>query len=138
MIRKHRHALLAAVTFNFVLFFPTLFLGRVISPNDVFYNFDPWQLLPHAPVQNSLMNDPPTSLLTQVALLKSGGAFHWNPFVGSGVPGVGSAALISPFILIAALCVPLSWFYTALIFLKFNVAYCFAYAWLREERLGRR
>src|SRR5438105_4920443 len=78
LIRKHRIALLAAAAFHFVFFFPTLFMGRVVSPNDVFYNFDPWLLLPHAPVQNSLMNDPPTSLLPQLALLRHGGAFHWD------------------------------------------------------------
>src|SRR5205807_801154 len=75
---------------------------------------------------------------TQVALLRGGGAFHWDPYVACGIPGVGWAALISPFILIATFAVPLAWFYTALIFLKLNVAFFFAYAWLREERIGRR
>jgi hypothetical protein len=138
LIRKHRIALLAAAAFQFVFFFPTLFMGRVVSPNDVFYNFDPWLLLPHAPVQNSLMNDPPTSLLPQLALLRHGGAFHWDPFVASGVTGVGWAAFISPFILAAAFLVPLSWAYTLLIFLKLNVAFWFAYAWLREEDIDER
>ncbi|HEX3580941.1 MAG TPA: hypothetical protein VH087_04210 [Thermoanaerobaculia bacterium] len=138
MIRKHRTALIAAAAFNFVLFFPTLFLGRVVSPNDVFYNYDPWTLLPHERVQNSLLNDPPTSLLTQVVMLKRGEAFHWDPYVGSGIPGAGWAALISPFILLSTFCVPIAWFYTALLFLKLNVAFFFAYLWLREERLGKR
>jgi len=138
LIRKHRTALIAAAAFNFVLFFPTLFLGRVISPNDVFYNYDPWTLIPHERVQNSLLNDPPTSLLTQVVMLKRGEAFHWDPYVGSGIPGAGWAALISPFILLSTFCVPVAWFYTALLFLKLNVAFLFAYLWLREERLGKR
>lgn len=138
MIRKHGTALIAAAAFNFVLFFPTFFLGRVVSPNDVFYNYDPWTLIPHERVQNSLLNDPPTSLLTQVVMLKRGEAFHWDPYVGSGIPGAGWAALISPFILLSTFCVPLAWFYTALLFLKFNVAFLFAYLWLREERLGKR
>jgi hypothetical protein len=138
MIRKHRTALIAAAAFNFVLFFPTLFLGRVVSPNDVFYNYDPWSLIPHERVQNSLLNDPPTSLLTQVVMLKRGEAFHWDPYVGSGIPGAGWAALISPFILLSTFSVPIAWFYTALLFLKLNVAFLFAYLWLREERLGKR
>lgn len=138
MIRKHRIALIAAAAFNFVLFFPTLFLGRVVSPNDVFYNYDPWTLIPHERVQNSLLNDPPTSLLTQVVMLRRGEAFHWDPYVGSGIPGAGWAALISPFILLSTFCVPLAWFYTALLVLKLNVAFVFAYLWLREERLGKR
>jgi hypothetical protein len=135
---RHKVALIAAVAYNFVLFFPLLFMGRVVSPNDVFYNFDPWLQLPHPHVQNSLLNDPPTSLLTQVALLRGGDAFHWDPYVASGIPGVGWAALISPFIVVSTFAVPLTWFYTLLIFLKLNVAYWFAYAWLREERIGRR
>jgi hypothetical protein len=138
LIRKHRHALLALAAFHFVLFFPTLYLGRVLSPNDVFYNYDPWQLLAHAPVQNSLLNDPPTSLLTQVVMLRRGEAFHWDPYVGSGIPGAGWGALISPFIVLSTFAVPLAWFYTALVFLKFNAAFFFAYLWLREERLGKR
>lgn len=137
LIRKHRHALIAAATFHFVFFFPLLFMGRVVSPNDVFYNFDPWVELPHPHVQNSLLNDPPTSMLTQMVLMREGGSFHWNPYVASGVPGVGGQG-VSPFLVISALSVPLPWFYTAMIFLKFNVAFWFAYAWLREERLGRR
>jgi len=135
---RHKLAVIAAVAYNFVFFFPLLFMGRVVSPNDVFYNFDPWAQLAHPHVQNSLLNDPPTSLLTQVALLKGGGAFHWDPYVASGIPGVGWAALISPFILIATFAVPLTWFYTLLIFLKLNVAFCFAYAWLREEEIDER
>lgn len=138
LIRKHRIALIAAATFNFVLFFPTLFMGRVVSPNDVFFNYDPWASVRHVLVQNSLINDPPTSLLTVVVLMKKMTAFHWNPYIASGVPGTGSAALLSPFILIPAFAVPLSWFYTAMIFLKLNVAFFFAYLWLREERLGKR
>jgi hypothetical protein len=138
LILKHRHALLAIAAFHFVLFFPTLFLGRVLSPNDVFYNYDPWTLIPHERVQNSLLNDPPTSLLTQVAMLRRGEAFHWDPYVGSGIPGAGWGALISPFILLSTFCVPLAWFYTALVFLKLNTAFFFAYLWLREERLGKR
>jgi hypothetical protein len=138
LIRKHRTAFIAAAAFNFVLFFPTFFLGRVISPNDVFYNYDPWTLIPHERVQNSLLNDPPTSLLTQVVMLRRGEAFHWDPYVGSGIPGAGWAALISPFILLSTFCVPIAWFYTALLFLKLNVGFFFAYLWLREERLGKR
>ena len=136
MIRKHRHALIAAATFNLVFFFPILFMGRVVSPNDVFYNFDPWLQLPHPHVQNSLLNDPPTSFLTHISLLRDG-ILAWDPYVACGVPGALWAAFISPFVLLSA-AVPLPWLYTALIFLKLNVAFAFAYAWLREEGLGRR
>lgn len=140
MIRKHRIAFLAAAAYNFVFFFPTLFMGRVVSPNDVFFNFAPWALLPHATVQNSLFNDPPTAYFTLMSLLKSGGAFQWNPYVACGIPGVGSsaAAVLSPFILIPVFALPLTWVYTGIVFLKLNVAFLFAYLWLREERLGKK
>ena len=143
-IRKHHTFLIALAVYNFVLFFPVAFMGRVVSPNDVFYNFEPWALYKPADlgrVQNSLLNDPPTSYLTVVSLVKDGtAAFHWNPYVGSGVPGYGSAAIttFSPFVLLPLLALPLTWFYTGVIFLKLNAALLFAYLWLREERLGKR
>ncbi len=143
-LRKHRHAWIAIAVFNFVLFFPTLFMARVISPNDVFYNFEPWSHFSPASisrVQNSLINDPPTAYLTLMSMLKDAPeTFHWNPYVGSGIPGFGSsaAAVLSPFVLLPTLLLPLAWVYTGIVFLKFNLAFLFAYWWLREERLGKR
>jgi hypothetical protein len=139
-LRKHRSALIALAIYHFVFFFPVIFMGRVVSPNDVFYNYDPWSVFPHPAVQNSLINDPPTSYLTLMSLMKSGGeAFHWNPYIGSGVPGFGSsaAAVLSPFIALPVFALPLTWVYTGIILLKLNVAFWFAYFWLREERLGK-
>ena len=135
--------MIALAVYNFVLFFPVLFMGRVVSPNDVFYNMDPWAM--YRPdsvfsVQNSLLNDPPTAYLTLMSMLKDAPeTFHWNPYVGSGIPGFGSsaAAVLSPFILFPVLLLPLTWVYTAIIFLKLNLAFYFAYLWLREERLGK-
>lgn len=134
-------ALVALGLFHFVFFFPVLYMGRVVSPNDVFRNYDPWSFTRHVPTQNSLINDPPTSYYTLMSLAKHDpAAFHWNPFVAGGIPGWGStaAAVLSPFILIPTLSVPLPWVYTAIIFLKLNAAFWFAYFWLREERLGKR
>ncbi len=139
-LRKHRVALIALAVYHFAFFFPTLFMHRVVSPNDVFYNFDPWSTLRRVEVQNSLLNDPPTSYFTLMSLLKNDRrAFHWNPYVGSGIPGFGSSAsaVLSPFILLPTLALPLAWVYTGIIFLKLNVAFCFAYLWLRQERLGK-
>ena len=143
MLRKHRTALIALAVTNIVFFFPVVFMGRVVSPNDVFLNFSPWNLgrpldVTHA--QNSLLNDPPTAYFTLLALAKSDPrTFHWNPYIASGVPGFGSsaAATLTPFALLPLL-VPLTWLYTAMAFLKLNAAFLFAYLWLREERLGRR
>ena len=129
--------------FNFVFFFPVAFMGRVVSPNDVFANFSPWNMgrpLDVTRAQNSLINDPPTAYYTLLAMAKSDPrTFHWNPYIASGVPGFGSAAsaTLTPFALLPLL-VPLPWIYTAMAFLKLNASFVFAYMWLREERLGRR
>ena len=143
MLRKHRAAFMALVVYNFVLFFPVAFMGRALSPNDVYYGFSPWSSMRPAgtDVQNRLLNDPPTAYFTLMSVMKDDWrAFHWNPYVAAGIPGFGSsaAAMLSPFILLPVLLVPLAWVYTAIAFLKLNASFVFAYLWLREERLGRR
>ncbi|PYQ58098.1 MAG: hypothetical protein DMF58_16480, partial [Acidobacteria bacterium] len=123
LLRKHRVALIALAVYHFVFFFPTLFMHRVVSPNDVFFSYAPWSAVRSVDAQNSLLNDPPTAYFTLMSLLKNDWrAFHWNPFVASGIPGFGSsaAAVLSPFILLPALALPLSWIYTGIIFLKLN------------------
>ena len=143
-LRKHRAALIALAVYNFVLFFPIAFMGRVVSPNDVFYNYEPWKSARPAGVtlaQNSSLNDPSTAYFTLMTLVRDDWrAFDWNPYVASGIPGFGSsaAAMLSPFILIPTLAVPQAWIYTAILFLKLNAGFFFAYLWLREERLGKR
>ena len=139
-LRKHRVALIALALYHFVFFFPTIFMHRVVSPNDVFFSYAPWSEVRQVNVQNSLLNDPPTSYFTLLALVKHDwNAFHWNPFIASGIPGFGSAASASltPFALLPALLLPLAWVYTGIVLLKLNVAFFFAYLWLREERLGK-
>lgn len=134
-------ALVALGLFHFIFFFPVIYMGRVVSPNDVFRNYDPWSFARRLPTQNSLINDPPTSYYTLMSLAKTDhAAFHWNPYIASGIPGWGStaAAILSPFILLPTFTVPLPWVYTAIIFLKLNAAFWFAYFWLREERLGKK
>ncbi|HEX7680406.1 MAG TPA: hypothetical protein VF713_19905, partial [Thermoanaerobaculia bacterium] len=138
LLKKHRIAFAALAVYHFVFFFPTLFMGRIASPNDVFYNYDPWKSVRQSEVQNSLINDPPTAYYTVLSLIKTDWhAFHWNPFIGSGVPGFGST-LLSPFSFFPALLLPLPWIYTGIILLKLNVAFWLAYLWLREERLSKR
>ncbi|HEV8658986.1 MAG TPA: hypothetical protein VGS96_10165, partial [Thermoanaerobaculia bacterium] len=144
LLRKHSCAFVTLAAFHFVFFFPVIFMGRVISPNDVFYNFEPWATYRPASIthiQNNVLNDPATAYLPLMSLVKDGwSAFHWNPYVGSGIPGFGSAgaAVLSPFVFFPALIVPLPWVYTAMLLLKLNVSFWFAYAWLREERIGKR
>src|SRR5438128_6759444 len=139
-LRKHRVALIALAVYHFVFFFPTLFMHRVVSPNDVFFSYEPWSAVRQVDVQNSLLNDPPTAYFTLMSLLKHDWrAFHWTPFVASGIPGFGSSAsaVLSPFIFLPALLLPPAWIYTGIIFLKLNAAFWFTYLWLREERLGK-
>ncbi|MEA2345464.1 MAG: hypothetical protein QOF63_3633, partial [Thermoanaerobaculia bacterium] len=138
LIKKHRVALIALAVYHLVFFFPTLFMGRIASPNDVFFNFEPWKSVRQISAQNSLVNDPPTAYYTVLSLIKTDWrAFHWNPFIGSGVPGFGST-LLAPFSFFPALLLPLPWVYTGIILLKLNIAFWLAYLWLREERLGKR
>ena len=118
-------------------------MGRVVSPNDVFFAYEPWGS--HRPagvdrLQNALMNDPPTAWLPLMMMLRSGTpTFHWDPYVGSGAPGFGSAgsAILTPVIFLPVLLLPLAWVYTGIILVKIHIAFWFAYAWLREERLGK-
>ena len=140
-LRRHWTALVAIAVLNFVVFFPVAFMGRVVSPNDVFYSYAPWSSLrPDAQPQNLLINDPPTGEYTHLSLIKDDWrSFHWDPYVGSGVLGFGAATGVStPIILLPVVLVPLVWCYTAMIFVKLNLAFLFAYLWLREECLGRR
>jgi hypothetical protein len=142
-LRKHRTALIALAVYNFVLFFPVAFMGRAVSPNDVFYNYEPWATFRPADLQtqNASLNDPPTAYFTLMSLARRDwSAFHWNPYIASGIPGFGSSAsaILSPFILVPVLIVPEAWIYTAILFLKLNASFLFAYFWLREERLGKK
>jgi hypothetical protein len=142
-LRKHKAALIALAIYNLVLFFPVVFMGRALSPNDVYSNFSPWAAVrpPGQIVQNPLLNDPPTAYFTLMSMAREDWrTFHWNPYVAAGIPGFGSsaAAMLSPFILLPVLLVPLAWVYTAIVFLKLNASFVFAYLWLREEKLGRR
>ena len=87
-------------------------MQRVVSPNDVFYNVEPWGHGRSAVAQNSVINDPPTSYLTMLSLVKSEPrAFHWDPFVACGIPGWGSssAASLTPFTFLPTVALPLSW-----------------------------
>jgi hypothetical protein len=138
VLKKHRVPLIALAVYHLVFFFPTLFMGRIVSPNDVFFNHEPWKNVRQVSPQNSLINDPPTAYYTVLSLIKTDWrAFHWNPFIGSGVPGFGST-LLAPFSFLPALLLPMPWIYTGIILLKLNVAFWLAYLWLREERLGKR
>jgi hypothetical protein len=138
-VRKHRFAIAALVAFHFVLFFPTLFMGRVLSTNDVFYHYEPWMTASPIEAQNPTLDAASTGILTVLSLVKNEpSALHWNPYIGSGIPGFGSSVVLSPFMLLPALLLPLFLLYTGIIAAKLNFSFVFAYVWLREERMGKR
>ena len=140
-VRKHGLALTLCGLALLFLFVPSLFFGRILSPNDVLYSHDPWRSMREVEPQNPLLNDPAASWYGRWALLKSDPAsFHWSRYVGGGVPGLGSvaSAVISPVILLPVLLVPLVFSYSAIVAAKLLVSFALAYGWLREERLGKR
>lgn len=138
-VRKHSFALALVAIVLGLVFLPALG-GRIVSPNDVYLHYDPWASVTEGRAQNPLVHDPPLSYYTLAAMLKRGDFFHWNPFVGGGIPGVGSvaSAMLSPFALLPALLLPLPFFYTGMLVTKVGFSFWMAYLWLREERLGKK
>ena len=70
-------------------------------------------------------------------------ATTWGTLPGStsgSSPSIAlrTAASLTPFTFLPTILLPLPWVYTGIIFLKLNVAFWFAYLWLREEHLGKR
>ncbi len=90
-------ALLAVI----VVFFPTLFFGRVISPLDTVANAPPWRVV-HPPVEvaNPDLEEAATAVLPlQLMARRTGFATAiWNPGLACGGPGwlVWSAGILSP------------------------------------------
>lgn len=122
-----------------ILFFPTIFMGRVLSPNDVYGNYEPWVGESPVEAQNPQIHDPPLAYYPMARMLRRAPAsFHWNPWIASGVPGWGSAAsaVLTPIVLIPSLAPP-SLFFQLIVFFKLMLAFGFAYGWLREEQLSR-
>lgn len=139
--RKHREMLLLMIAFNVIVFAPMIFRGLVLSPNDVYYNYDPWRSVREIHAHNPALHDPAFGYGTLISLLKTDwSSFHWNRWIASGIPGFGSVAstIFSPFILVPGLALPLLFFFAGVVFLKLNAGCVGAYLWLREERIGRR
>lgn len=138
-LKKHALALTLLAVVAGLVFLPVV-AGRIVSPNDVYLHYDPWASVREGRAQNPLVHDPPLSYYSLAAMMKRGGHAHWNPFVGGGIPGVGSvaSAMLSPFALVPAVLLPLPLFFSGMLLGKLLVSFWFAYLWLREERLGKR
>ncbi len=87
-----------------VIFFPTLFFGRVISPLDVVYNDAPWRSVHHpVEVTNPELSEPATAFLPLATAVHREGlaCAVWNPYLAGGRPGAAtwSNGLLSPAVL---------------------------------------
>ena len=121
-----------------VLFFPALFMGRVLSPNDAYLNYEPWASGIHVESQNPQIHDPPLAYYPMARMIvRDPSSFNWNPYIASGVPGWGSAAsaVLTPLILVPALAPP-SAFFGLVVLIKIALGFFFAYRWLREEEMN--
>jgi len=139
--RKHAFALIAAALFNVIIFFPLLFMGRALSPDDVLYNFAPWSSLADHTPQNPLLTEPATTTVSLMSVVRAMPAvLHWNPFAAGGSAGIVAieSGALSPFFLLPAFLLPAMLFASGVVFLKFNISFVAAHAWLREERMGKR
>ncbi len=93
-----------AVLALLVVFFPSLFFGRVISPLDALYNTPPWRAT-HRPVEVTNPDLSPAatvSLSLMEAAHRDGTSIDvWNPYAGCGGPGTltWSDGLLSPAVL---------------------------------------
>jgi hypothetical protein len=137
--RKHRQALTVLALYHLLFFFPTLFMGRMLSPNDLLSHYEPWATLRPAQAQNATLDAAATGIQPALAAARRDpSSFHWNRYLACGIPGFGAWATISPFLLLPSLLLPLAALYSGIILAKLEFSFFFAYLWLREERMGKR
>jgi len=123
-----------------VVFFPTLFFGRVASPLDVVFNDPPWRA-GHHPVEvaNPALRRPATTFLPAAAQLQREGPSSavWSPYAACGGAGTleWSRGLLSPFVLPFLPWV--GWAYLCNVLILGKLACAFAGVYLLLRRLGR-
>ncbi len=143
-LRKHRTALIALAVYKLRALLSIAFMGRVVSPNDVFYNYNPWSTYRPAEVLTAELDHQRSAqraYFTLMTMVRS----DWRTFHLESVHRLRHPRFQArrprpcsrPFILLPALIAPMAWIYTVNLFLKLNASFLFAYLWLREERLGR-
>ncbi len=122
-----------------VVFFPTLFFGRVVSPLDVLYNDPPWRAVHHpVEVTNPDLERPATAYLPLLEAARRDGASIalWNPYLAGGAPGVlaWNDGLLSPTVLPFLPWIDPALLPNAVILAKLLLA--FVGTWLLLRRLG--
>ncbi|NOZ78035.1 MAG: YfhO family protein [Acidobacteria bacterium] len=122
-----------------VVFFPSLFFGRVISPLDALYNTPPWRAT-HRPVE---VTNPDLTPAAMVSLSLMEAARHdgraialWNPYLSGGASGTlaWNNGLLSPAVLPFWSWIDPARLPNAMVLVKFLLA--FVGLWLFLKRFG--
>ncbi len=122
-----------------VVFFPSLFFGRVISPLDVLYNTPPWRAT-HRPVEVTNPDLSPAatvSLSLMEAAHRDGSSIAvWNPYAACGGPGTltWNDGLLSPAVLPFVFWIDPAHLPNVIVLIKLLLA--FGGAWLFLRRIG--
>jgi len=108
-----------------IVFYPLIW-GMVPSPNDIYFNYDPWRDGAFEKVGlNSSLNDPSTGYWTKAALLRAEpSTFLWNPYLACGVPGHADlfSGMLNFFVLLPTLLSLKGW-YALMLLMKVAAAY---------------
>lgn len=126
------------LTYLLVFLFPMLFMGKILSANDIYRHYDPWRSDEPTVAQNPTLHDPALAWLPIIEMARDDpSTFHWNPYLASGIPGWGSAAsaLTTP-LLLPLFVLPGLFFYVGMVLIKLLSSWFFAKGWLCEEGFG--
>ncbi len=121
-----------------VIYYPIVF-GFLISPNDIFFHYDPWRYgsFEYASL-NPTLNDPATSYWTKAFLFKKESkSLFFNPYIASGFPGALDlfSGILNPFVLIPII-FPIEFFFSIMVFLKILISYTGMYLFLKTFNLN--
>ncbi|MEJ5166708.1 MAG: hypothetical protein WHV67_06745 [Thermoanaerobaculia bacterium] len=123
----------------FIIFYP-IFLGFLISPNDIYLNYDPWRYgsFQHSSL-NPTLNDPATAYWTKAYLFKTEPeSLFFNPYIASGMPGALdlNSGILNPFVLVP-LIFPMELFFSLMVLIKVIVSYTGMYLFLKTFNLNK-
>jgi hypothetical protein len=123
---------------NILFFWPVLFHGRVFSSHDVVAAGWPWRAASGIETpRNRMLADPATASETLLRHFRDfPHGFFWNASTGGGVPGPFNFVQgnLSPFFWLPAIVLPEAAIETAILALKLNLGFFFAWLFLRSRR----
>jgi hypothetical protein len=121
-----------------IIFYPLIW-GMVPSPNDIYFNYDPWREGSFEKfASNSSLNDPATGYWTKAALFRNEpSTFFWNPYLACGMPGHADllSGMLNLFVLIPTL-ISLKGWYALMLLMKVAAAYAGMVLLVRAWGLG--